>query len=76
MFELLREFFKANVWTEGQVEKWDVWLAYIRDCRNAIHAYRNRPIGSLADLEVAIRQYADFLDDIAGRLPEPPQHDQ
>ncbi len=75
MFDMLREFFRANVWTPDQVEKWDKWLIYIRDCRNAIHAYRSRPLGTVADLEDAIRAYEDFLDDIAGRLPDRPQYE-
>lgn len=39
--------------------------------RNAIHAYKDRPIGSGAELHQAMRDYLDMLRSVNSRLPYP-----
>lgn len=66
--EMLRQYFnKRKLWTET----WDAWVLRIQQRRNAIHAYKDREIGSLAELIGDVRQYLRFLRYINGRLPYP-----
>ncbi|MFH1717036.1 MAG: hypothetical protein ABIF19_06770 [Planctomycetota bacterium] len=69
-FEELRQFYKKKVWTESQ-RKWDDWLTEIQKRRNAIHAYRNREIGTFDDFFRNLGEYFDFLDELEGQVPYP-----
>jgi hypothetical protein len=69
MLEPLRKFFVQFVWTKH--DAWDPWIKSVQARRNAIHAYKSRPIGTTQEMEEAIRTYATFLDDMDGRVPYP-----
>jgi hypothetical protein len=43
----------------------------VQDRRNAIHAFKDRPIGDDAELWGAVRNYLAMLSDVDGRLPYP-----
>lgn len=71
MFDHLREFFKAEIWRDSQRE-WDSWLSSVQQKRNAIHAYRRRDIGSFDEFKANVVKYHEFLDMLAGQLPDEP----
>lgn len=76
-FELLRQFLRKRVWGD----LWDGWLQQVQQRRNAIHAFRNRDIGSRDELLAAVGKYLVFLRHVNERLPYPddmykPREDQ
>jgi len=75
-FDQLRRFFTDHVWVDSERDKWDQWLAGIRNRRNAIHSYRNHDIGDFDVLHMAYREYLAFLRDVHGRVPPYPDEAQ
>lgn len=67
MLGQLRLFFKKKIWGEG----WDNWVQKIQHNRNAIHAYKDKNIGSHEDFLDSIKEYLNFLRYINFRLPYP-----
>ncbi|MCZ6594734.1 MAG: hypothetical protein O6943_07460 [Bacteroidetes bacterium] len=67
--EQLRVFFKKEVWTND--DRWDAWILIIQKRRNAIHAYKDRELGTLKEFEDMVRTYFLFLSNINERLPYP-----
>jgi hypothetical protein len=67
--ERVRTYFARSVWTEADL--WDAWILSVQQRRNAIHFYKDRPIGTRDELVAAIRTYWDFLQDLEGRVPYP-----
>ena len=67
--EDLRIFFKKNIWHKD--DDWDAWIARIQSRRNAIHAFKDRDIGTHAELIADIQRYRIFLHRINGQLPYP-----
>ncbi|MFX0141731.1 MAG: hypothetical protein ACFFDN_49290 [Candidatus Hodarchaeota archaeon] len=65
--EPLRIFFLKKIWDAD----WDKWINHIQYRRNAIHAYKDREIGTHADLKEDIREYLKLLRYINFRLPYP-----
>jgi hypothetical protein len=65
--EPLRNFFKNNIW-DAEI---DSWVQHIQSRRNAIHAYKDKEIGSLEELQTYMRKYLDILRYINFRLPYP-----
>jgi hypothetical protein len=43
-FNQLREYFKKRVW--NSTEDWDPWIAKVQSRRNAIHAFKDKDIGT------------------------------
>jgi len=68
--EQMRIFFKKSVWVNG-VEEWDDWILKIQQRRNAVHAYKNRDIGTFNEFYDDVRKYLEFLQNINDRLPYP-----
>jgi len=68
MLEQLRQFFRKRIWHD---ETWNGFVLGVQQRRNAIHAFRDRDIGTFADLHDAIRKYLQFLEDTDARLPYP-----
>jgi len=68
--EQMRILFKKSVWVKG-VEDWDAWILKIQQRRNAVHAYKNRDIGTFDEFYVDVRKYLEFLQNINNRLPYP-----
>lgn len=69
--EPLRQFFKRRIWIETPSDNWDSWIQRIQSRRNAIHAFKDRDIGSHTELVEDIRHYLVFIRRINGQLPYP-----
>ena len=67
--EPLRIFIKKNIWNKD--DEWDAWIEKIQSRRNAIHAFKDRDIGTHAELIADIRLYRIFLLRINSQLPYP-----
>ena len=67
--EPLRVFFKKNIW--GPAEDWDDWIQLVQTRRNAIHAFKAKTIGPLAEVHSALRRLRLFVHAINMRLPYP-----
>jgi hypothetical protein len=65
--EPLRQFFKKRIWDDD----WDKWVKHIQQRRNAIHAYKNREIGTKTEFFRDIKKYLEMLRYINRRLPYP-----
>ncbi|MCB0036378.1 MAG: hypothetical protein KDE51_20240, partial [Anaerolineales bacterium] len=65
--EPIRQFFKKNIWDTA----WDDWVQHIQYRRNAIHAFKNREIGTHGELVDDIRTYLQLIRYINYRLPYP-----
>ncbi|WP_449420977.1 hypothetical protein [Phormidium nigroviride] len=65
--EHLRIFFKKKIWNT----EIDSWVQHIQIRRNAIHAYQDKEIGSLEELQTYMCKYLDILRYINFRLPYP-----
>lgn len=70
-YERLRQFLKREVWDDTNAERWDAWLGTIQFRRNAIHAYRDREIGSFKEFRTEVATFWEFLDGIEDRFPYP-----
>jgi len=72
IFELekLRLFFRDGIWSSGQMH-WDDWILKIQQRRNAIHAFKNRQIGTFDEFFGELDQYLTFLQEINSQLPYP-----
>lgn len=69
MLDKLRTFSKGKLWHENS--KWDSWILHIQQKRNAIHAYKDRELGTFSDFFDALKEYLKFIRHINGRLPYP-----
>jgi hypothetical protein len=69
--ELRRFYISEKVWTPDQEKKWDSWIERIQQRRNAIHAYKDREIGTRSEFLRDVRRYLEFVQEIASRAPEP-----
>ena len=69
MLESLRQFFARRIWEKG--EDWDEWILKIQQRRNAIHAFRDRDIGSFDEFYVDVRRLLGLLRRVNGQLPYP-----
>jgi hypothetical protein len=68
--EQIRQFFRNRIWRKED-EDWDSWILKIQQRRNAIHAYKNRDIGTFNEFFIDVRRYLEFLRYINSRLPYP-----
>lgn len=69
--EALRQFYKKQSIMCGESSAWDAWLSHIQQRRNAIHAYKDRGIGTFDEYFADVRKYWDLLDELEGRVPYP-----
>jgi len=67
--EPLRQFFAKHVWVAPG--GWDSWIQLVQSRRNAIHAYRRKPLGNRAEFADSVRTYARFLADLDRSVPRP-----
>ena len=67
-FETLRQFVKKKKILSGS---WDAWIERVQGRRNAIHAFKNRDIGTHNDLLLDMRRYLKFIEYVDTRLPYP-----
>jgi len=67
----LCQFFAETVWTASQKERWEPFVSRIRERRNAIHAYKDRSIGTAEEFGAAVIEYRSFLLEHEGQVPYP-----
>jgi hypothetical protein len=65
--ESMRQFFRKRIYGE----EWNIWIQHIQQRRNAIHAYKNRDIGTFTEFFDDVRRYLEFIRYINSRLPYP-----
>ena len=70
-FEPLRQFFKRRIWGDVPSDDWDPWIQRMQSRRNAIHAFKDREIGTHDELLTDICHYLVFVRRINGQLPYP-----
>ncbi len=64
----LRVFFnKVNLWSED----WNSYVVQVRDYRNAIHAFKDREIGTFSDFEMCVKKYLEMIGEFNLGLPYP-----
>ena len=68
--EQMRQYFRESIWRKGD-EDWDSWILKIQQRRNAVHAFKNRDIGTFDEFFNDVRRYRQFLQYINDRLPYP-----
>jgi hypothetical protein len=66
----IRRFFDEHVWTDSQ-KHWNDWLVEIQHRRNAVHAYKDRNIGTFDEFFTEMATYLDFLLELEGQVPKP-----
>lgn len=69
--EVLRNFFSKHVWTNSQRDEWVEWILTIQQRRNAIHAYKNREIGTFDEFFENLSKYLNFAQELEGQVPYP-----
>ncbi len=62
--EQLRQFFREHVWLDDSRDEWDSWVQHVQQRRNAVHAYRDREIGTFEGFFEAARRYRDFISEL------------
>ena len=66
--EKLKQFFKKkDILTKEEIE----YIQLVQQRRNAIHAFKNRPIGTSEEYRSCVSRYYDLLLHIESRLPYP-----
>ena len=81
MFEKLRQFFERKVfptnakeiWKNNGEMNWLEWLGKVQARRNAIHAFKDREIGTIEEFHVELQNFLIFARKIAYALPYPDQ---
>ncbi len=64
-----RMFFADVVWDSEEKEEWDPWIEEVQRRRNAIHAFRDRDIGTFEEFWSDVEKYGRLLEMIDSRLP-------
>lgn len=68
----LRVFFnKVKLWSDD----WDSYVIQVRDYRNAIHAFKDREIGTFSDFEMCVKKYLKMIGEFNLSLPYPDEID-
>jgi len=70
-FETLKQFFGKRIWSGTQRERWTRFVDLVQQRRNAIHAYKDREIGTMREFYTAVKNYLVFLAEIEGCVPYP-----
>lgn len=68
MLERLRKFVEHNKLTS---QAGNIYIQLVQNRRNAIHAFKDRPIGDDAEFQTALRSHLALLREINDRLPYP-----
>ena len=77
--EKLKQFFALRIypdwvrkhWKDVGEEDWIKWIDHIQVRRNAIHAFKERPIGTFIEFFFDVRKYLNFLRRISNTFPYP-----
>ncbi len=67
--EQLRTFFQKKIWRPE--ESWNDWIEHIQQRRNAIHAFKDRDLGTFDEWQNDVRAYLKFLERINNYFPYP-----
>jgi hypothetical protein len=68
MLEKLRVFFnKVDLWSED----WDDYVSKVQQYRNAIHAFKDKEIGTFDDFESCVKKYLELIGEFNLGLPYP-----
>ncbi len=66
--ERLRVFFnKVELWSDD----WDSYVIDVQQYRNAIHAFKDRGIGTFSDFDTYVKKYIEMIDEFNLGLPYP-----
>jgi hypothetical protein len=66
--EKLRVFFnKVKLWSDD----WNSYVMQVQLYRNAIHAFKDRNIGTFSDFVMCVRRYLEMIDEFNLGLPYP-----
>ena len=66
--EKLRVFFnKVNLWSKD----WNNYVSKVQQHRNAIHAFKDREIGTFDDFELCVKKYLELIGEFNLGLPYP-----
>lgn len=65
----LRIFSNGKLWDKSS--KWNDWILHIQQRRNAIHAFKDRDLGSFSEFYEDLAKYLEFLIMINVLLPYP-----
>lgn len=66
--EGLKLFYKKN---EILSSEWIIYIELVQQRRNAIHAFKDRPLGTPRDFNDCVDKYLELLTEIDGQLPYP-----
>ena len=66
--EKLKQFYRKK---ELLNDQWITYIALVQQRRNAIHAFKDRPIGNGAEFEECVATYLELLTSINDMLPYP-----
>lgn len=69
--ELLKQVFSKEIWTDSQKQSFCSLVDRIQERRNAIHAYKDKYIGTFEDFFEDLSGYLDLLEEIGGQVPYP-----
>ncbi|MBU0992169.1 MAG: hypothetical protein KJ737_06710 [Proteobacteria bacterium] len=67
--EPLRQFFVKRIWTVGR--NWNPYVERLQKCRNSIHAFSSRDIGTFSSWKEELRTHLSFIRDINSQVPYP-----
>jgi hypothetical protein len=81
--EKLKQFFALRIWPESirkiwadlGSEDWIEWITLIQQRRNAIHAFKDRKIGTFAEFFINVEKYLGFLRKLSNTFPYPDDED-
>lgn len=68
--EEMKQYFAEHIWADTQ-KHWTGWIGKVQQRRNAVHAYRDRDIGTFDEFFAELATYLDFLIEIEGQTPRP-----
>jgi hypothetical protein len=68
LFDVMRVYFKNR---ELLGAEFDTYVELVQQRRNAIHAYKDRPIGDDQEFQAAVLSYLMMLREVNTRLPYP-----
>ncbi|HED54041.1 MAG TPA: hypothetical protein ENJ00_07550 [Phycisphaerales bacterium] len=73
-FEELRQFFDKRIFIGNELE-WKDWIKKIQERRNAIHAFKDKSLGTQKKLHADIVMYHKFLKYIEMHFPPEPERE-
>ena len=66
----LRRYFDEHIWTSDDLH-WSPWIEHVAYRRNAIHAFRDRDLGTIDEFAEDVSRYGELVSELDGRVPYP-----